>query len=88
MEQKRTLGRGALGAAVLMATLYGADAIYPHWDWSCSSQHLAFGLVSGPSQIPEFVNDAQARVVQPTLPEGCSAHAQNMARNVVDWLLR
>jgi hypothetical protein len=82
------LTRVSLWLAAGVVLLYGADALYPTWDWSCSARSLGDGLVAGPNRIPELEQDPTARVLRPSIPEGCTAHAHNAARNVVDWLTR
>jgi hypothetical protein len=85
MEMENRLRRVAIWLCGLMLVAYGADALYPTWDYSCSGRDVR-GFFVGPNHIPELEADPTARVLRPTVPAGCKVHAHNSARNVFDWL--
>lgn len=78
-----------LSIVATAVVLYAADAIYPTWSWECRGQGYKSDDASLPFaalEVPELGHDVDKRAMRVSHPQGCSIHANNLARRVFDWL--
>ena len=81
------LHKAFLAFAAIVLILYAVDAIYPTWSWECRGQGYTSndpGLPPAALEIPELGQDVDKRAVSVSHPQGCSVHANNFVRRVVD----
>jgi len=71
---------------VLLMFFYVIDAMYPTWDWECSSFAGGAGMtIDATSVIPELGPNGDARAMHVNPPTGCSVRANNSMRRIFDW---
>ncbi|MEX3946012.1 hypothetical protein AB4Y44_42245 [Paraburkholderia sp. BR10937] len=74
--------------AATVVVLYAADAVYPTWSWECRGRGYTSNDESLPIvalEIPELGQNVDKRAMHVSHPQGCSIHANNIARRVFDW---
>lgn len=77
-----------MSVAAIAVVLYAADAICPTWSWECRGRGYTSNDLSLPVSalsIPELGDEGDGRAVRVSHPQGCSIHANNLARRVFDW---